>query len=224
MRTVYEDIAVDYVDHLGSDVNVVNAARVSFAKEVKEFDLEKDSALIRYLVKHKHWSPLAHTAITVRCRVPIFLARQLVKHCVGGVWNEESRRYIDTTPTFYLPDEWHKRPDNAKQGAGRAFSTEQSQELSDMLDEHSTECLYKYEAMLKLGVAPEEARMFLPLSTNTNFMWTGSLAFFMRVIELRLDSHAQLAAQEFARKLIRAVQVAYPISAEIMRQHQRGEL
>ena len=94
---------VEYVDHMGSDVNVVNAARVSFAKEVKEFDPTNDEKLINYLAKHNHWSPLAHTSISIRVKAPIFMARQFGKHQIGLVWNEESRRYIDDTPEFFLP-------------------------------------------------------------------------------------------------------------------------
>lgn len=108
------DIQVDYVDHMGSDLNVVNAARVSFAKEVQEFDLEKDTKLINYLAKNNHWSPLAHTSITIRVKAPIFMARQFVKHQIGLVWNEESRRYIDDTPEFYIPTVWRGKPTTAK--------------------------------------------------------------------------------------------------------------
>ena len=114
----FADMHVDYVCHMGSDVNVVNAARVSFAKESKEFDLEKDTKLINYLAKHNHWSPLAHTSVSIRVKAPIFMARQFVKHQIGLVWNEESRRYIDDEPEFYAPVSWRNRPENAKQGSG----------------------------------------------------------------------------------------------------------
>ena len=103
------DMKVEYVDHMGSDINVVNAARVSFAKEVQDFDLEKDTKLINYLAKHNHFTPLAHTSVTIRVKAPIFMARQFVKHQIGLVWNEESRRYIDDEPEFYIPQKDRER-------------------------------------------------------------------------------------------------------------------
>ena len=201
------DIAVSYVDHMGSDINIVNAARVSFAKEVTQFNLESDTRLLNYLAKHNHWSPFAHTCITVRCKVPLFLARQLVKHQVGGSYNEESRRYIDIEPEFWLPSVVHTRPVNAKQGSGEVHPD--SDLVIKYMKEHSFLCLRTYNEMLRADVAPEEARMVLPLNTMTNFIWTGSLLFFRRVIEQREDAHAQLAAQEFAVKLKEVVKPIY---------------
>lgn len=201
------DIKVEYIDHMGSDVNIVNAARVSFAKEVKEFNLDTDGRLLNYLAKHNHWSPFAHTCISVRCKVPLFIARQLVKHQVGGNWNEESRRYIDSEPEFWLPEYFHYRPTNAKQGSGEVHK--HSKDLRYSLEAHSEACLIEYKEMLAYDVAPEEARMVLPLNTMTNFIWTGSLLFFRRVIEQREDAHAQLAAQEFAAKLKEVVKPIY---------------
>jgi len=201
-------IAVKYVDHMGSDVNVVNAARVSFAKEVQEFSLTGDTGLLRYLAKHNHWSPFAHTCITVRCKVPLFIARQLVKHQVGGNWNEESRRYIDTEPEFYFPDVLHTRPDSVKQGSG--YEHDCSAQYLDSIRDHSMAALELYQDMLLYRVAPEEARMVLPLNTMTNFMWTGSLLFMHRVISQRIDAHAQLAAQEFAKLLQPIIYQLYP--------------
>jgi len=130
--------SVEYVDHMGSDLSVVNAARVSFAKqsvwqndsdgwiEGKLYD--KDAKLISYLAKHGHWSPFAHNSISLRIKAPIFVARQLVKHQVGLVWNEVSRRYVDDEPEFYFPDVWRGKPENAKQGSSGII---ESQELRD---------------------------------------------------------------------------------------------
>lgn len=209
---------VDYIDHLGSDLNVVNAARVSFAKEVTELDLEKDTKLINYLAKHNHWSPLAHTAVTIRVKAPIFMARQFVKHQIGLVWNEESRRYIDDTPEFYIPEVWRGKPVNAKQGS----SDEVVENLYDLdigniptkslAISVSEYCLGAYELMLENGVAPEQARMALPQNTMTNWIWTGSLVAFARVCKLRLDSHAQKEAQELAALINEVVAPLYPIS------------
>lgn len=206
-------IEVSYVDHMGSDVNVVNAARVSFAKEVAEF-AEKDQKLLDYLAKHHHWSPFAHSCITVRCKVPIFLARQLVKHQVGANWNEESRRYIDGPVEFYLPEEVHYKPVSAKQGAGAVHP--RNNEVLDLMHMATEDAYRDYQRLLDYGVAPEEARMVLPLNSMTNFIWTGSLLFFQRVIIQRLNAGAQLVAQDFATKLQHVVRDLYPHSFEAL--------
>ncbi|WP_257542500.1 FAD-dependent thymidylate synthase [Sphingobium sp. CFD-1] len=203
------DVSVEYVSHMGDDTNVVNAARVSFAKGVQEFT-EKDQGLLNYLAKHNHWSPFAHTCISVRCKVPIFLARQLVKHQVGGNWNEESRRYIDGPVEFYLPKELHSKPDNAKQGSGGVH--DKSARILRYMISMTQDSYSAYNYLLTQGVAPEEARMILPLNSMTNFIWTGSLLFMDRVITQRIDGHAQLIAQDFAKKLRDVVQPLYPNS------------
>ena len=201
---------VDYVDHMGSDVNVVNAARCSFAKEVKEFDLEKDTKLINYLAKHNHFTPLAHTSVTIRVKAPIFMARQFVKHQIGLVWNEESRRYIDDEPEFYIPKELRGRPVNAKQGSNGVL--ESSDLFTDMIVAESSRCLDLYKRLLECDVAPEQCRMVLPQNTMTNWMWTGSLVAFARVVKLRTDSHAQQEAQELAKLINDVVAPLYPVS------------
>lgn len=204
------EMSVEYVDHMGSDVNVVNAARVSFAKEVKEFDLEKDSKLINYLAKHNHFTPLAHTSITLRLKAPMFMARQLVKHQIGLVWNEESRRYIDSEPEFYIPKTLRGRPVNMKQGSSGVL--ENSEVFSSQILEESTRCLELYNTLLVNNVAPEQARMVLPLNTMTNWMWTGSLVAFSRVVKLRSDAHAQEEAQNLAWMINEVVAPLYPVS------------
>ena len=204
------DMQVDYVDHLGGDINVVNAARCSFAKEVKEFDLEKDTKLINYLAKHNHFTPLAHTSVTIRVKAPIFMARQFVKHQIGLVWNEESRRYIDDEPEFYIPNELRGRPVKAKQGSNGVL--ESSELFTDMIVAESVRCLDLYKRLLEGNVAPEQARMVLPQNTMTNWMWTGSLVAFARVVKLRTDSHAQQEAQELAKLINDVVAPLYPVS------------
>ena len=203
--------SVELLDYMGSDLSVVNAARVSFAKE-SEWEQEmndgppqltvKDQKLISYLAKHGHWSPYAHTSLTFRIKAPIFVARQMVKHSVGGVWNEVSRRYVDDEPEFYLPALWHKAPTNAKQGAGEVMDDVQPEIMLSLSAQHSTkQCLNMYQDFIKLGVAPEEARMILPLNTMTEWWWTGSLMFFARVCKQRLDSHAQSATRDIAKMI-----------------------
>ena len=204
------DMKVEYVDHLGSDINVVNAARVSFAKEVKEFDLEKDTKLINYLARHNHFTPLAHTAVTIRVKAPIFIARQFVKHQIGLVWNEESRRYIDEEPEFYLPKMLRGRPVNAKQGS--SGDLESSELFTQMMLTETKNCLDLYNRLLEGNVAPEQARMVLPQNTMTNWMWTGSLVAFSRVVKLRVDEHAQKEAQELGWLINDVVAPLYPVS------------
>jgi len=204
------EMSVEYVDHLGSDINVVNAARVSFAKESEEFDLIKDAKLINYLAKHNHFTPLAHTAVTLRLKAPIFMARQFVKHQIGLVWNEESRRYIDNEPEFYIPADYRGRPSNVKQGS--SGNLENSDILFDMVAKQSESTLKTYNELLEEGVAPEMARMVLPQNTMTNWVWTGSLVAFSRVVKLRMDSHAQEEAQVIAKMIDDVVSPLYPVS------------
>jgi thymidylate synthase (FAD) len=207
---IESDISVTYRNHMGDDTDVVDAARVSFAKEVEEFDLVSDTRLLNYLAKHDHWSPFAHTCISVRCKVPLWLARQLVKHQVGGNWNEESRRYIDSTPEFWFPNTLHLRPESVKQGSGGTHP--QDAYWLDEMRIHTANGLDLYNACLHSQMAPEEARFVLPLNTMTNFIWTGSMLFFLRVIKQRMDGHAQLAAQEFAKLALDVCRPLYPHS------------
>lgn len=216
---------VEYLDHMGSDLSVVNAARVSFAKESKWIDeqpeecpsvlrlSEQDQKLINYLAKHNHWSPFAHTTISFRIKAPIFVARQLVKHQIGLVWNEVSRRYVDDEPEFYFPKVWRGRPVNAKQGSSGIIDP--AQPVGD-LDVYSQAIVNKtlelYSDLLEAGVAPEQARMVLPQNTMTEWIWTGSLMAFARVCKLRLDPHAQQETQEVAAFLAGYCENLFPHS------------
>jgi thymidylate synthase (FAD) len=217
----FVEMAVEYVDHMGSDVNVVNAARVSFAKEVEEFNTEKDTKLINYLAKHNHWSPLAHTSISIRVKAPIFMARQFVKHQIGLVWNEESRRYIDEEPEFYKPKEWRERPSNVKQGSGTVLEFEGFEWIEESFIRLTDESLGVYRSMIGDGVAPEMARMILPQSTMTNWIWTGSLVAFARIVKLRTETHAQIEAQELAKKIEEVVAPLYPVSWAALMEHMK---
>ena len=205
------DISVEYMDHMGSDCAVVNAARVSFNKEIKVMSLS-DVKLLQYLAKHRHWSPFAHTSIQFRCKAPIFLARQLVKHQVGGVWNEVSRRYVDSAPEFYIPQVVHNYPQNAKQGCGgeHMYSEYFVGEILAVTKDADAE----YNQLIAEGIAPEEARMVLPLNTMTEWIWTGSLMFWYRVWSLRHDPHAQSAAREFADLLYKAIPDDFQVSMQ----------
>ena len=201
---------VELIDSAGGDLSVVNSARVSFAKEAKSMDT-KDVQLIRYLAKHRHDTPFRHNFIQLRCSVPLFLARQLMKHQAGLTWNEESRRYIETPPEFYEPAEWRKRPEGSiKQGSGgtNEHTNYWDREYSLVLREANA----LYTEMLEDGVAPEMARMVLPQSMMVNFIWSGNLLAFYHVYNLRSGEGAQHEAVEFAKLLKEAIEPEFPIS------------
>ena len=189
---------VDLIDSMGSDLTVVNAARVSFNKTSSTLD-DKDIKLINYLAKHNHWSPFSHCFLQFRIKAPIFIARQLAKHQVGLSWNEVSRRYVDSEPEFYEPDIWRGKPENVKQGSdGEA----KSQYFPNLYVGDVTQlALTNYNKMITQGVAPEMARMILPQNMYTEWYWSGSLYAFSRVCQLRLDKTSQLEVQEVARQI-----------------------
>lgn len=164
-----------------------------------------------YKRKPQHWAPFGHPHVQIRVSMPIFLARQFVKHQVGGVWSEESRRYISDEPGVYIPEEWHTRPEDIKQGSGELVVHQEwaTGEAVAVMDE----AVNSYQIMVRdLDVAPEEARIILPLSTMTTVVWTGSLLFWSRVVNQRVDSHAQLAAQELAKQISAIVGPLFPVS------------
>lgn len=206
------DIDVEYMDHMGSDLSVVNAARVSFDKEHEEFDHRTDRGLIKYLAQHNHWSPFAHCSVTFRVKAPIFVARQLVKHTVGFSWNEVSRRYVDNEPEFYFPEAWRSRAENVKQGSGDT----EVMFLADPARVSCSQALSTYVYMLKSGVCPEQARMVLPQNTMTEWIWTGTLYAWARMCQLRLDSHTQKETQVVAQAISDQVANLFPVSWEFL--------
>lgn len=202
------------IDHMGSDLTVVNAARVSFNKHVSEF-VRKDAGLISYLAKHKHWSPFAHCFVQFRIKAPVFVARQLVKHQVGLTWNEVSRRYVNDEPEFYMPKVWRGKPENSKQGStGEA----ESQYFPDLYIKDVVELAAEnYNKMIMQGVAPEMARMILPQNTYTEWYWSGSLMAFARVCEQRLDPHTQAETSVVAEQIDEYCKELFPYSWEALR-------
>tara|TARA_B110000046_G_scaffold27328_1_gene27691 strand:+ start:2406 stop:3071 length:666 start_codon:yes stop_codon:yes gene_type:complete len=213
-------IEVTYIDHMGSDLSVVNAARVSFGKESlwnwsKELDSdtgdgrtlrERDTKLIKYLAKHKHMSPFGHAFASFHVKAPIFVARQLVKHKFLR-WNEISRRYVDDKPEFYEPDEWRGRADDKKQGSGTALADQDihigtTQRIVFML----------YESMLSKGVCPEQARMVLPQSTMTEWYWSGSLDAFADMCNLRRKEDTQYETRLVANSISMDMKGLFPAS------------
>lgn len=206
------DMSVEFLDHMGSDLTVVNAARVSFAKEHDEFDQTTDRGLIKYLAKHNHWSPFAHCSASFRVKAPIFVARQLVKHTVGFSWNEVSRRYVNDEPEFYIPEVWRKAAANVKQG-----SSDEAAEISPQFAERASEdALATYNILLMEGVCAEQARMVLPQNTMTEWIWSGTLYAWARMCSLRLDSHTQKETREIAQLVSDTMVEVFPTSWEFL--------
>ena len=207
---------VELIDKMGTDLSVVNAARVSFAKKSQwerfvpsagkdGYDLsEKDTKLIKYLALHGHWSPFAHAMLSFRIKAPIFVARQLVKHQVGLAWNEVSRRYVDDKPEFYIPFSWRKRPDKSiKQGSS-------DEEVPFDIMNLITIAEGTYNEMLEEGIAPEMARMVLPQCMHTEWIWTGSVYAFSRVCNQRNKSNAQAETRMVTIELAQHMKVHFP--------------
>ena len=211
-------MTVTLVDHMGSDLTVVNAARVSFAKVHEEFDEKNDSKLIRYLAKHDHWSPFGHSSLQFHIKAPVFVARQLVKHQVGLTWNEVSRRYVDMEPEFYTPDIWRGVAENKKQG-----SSEEEIDINPhgrVVDEYQTvlrSAKWTYEHLLDLGVCPEQARMVLPQSMMTEWYWSGTLYAFARVCNLRCKDDAQKETQDVGWNIDKHARELFPASWSALR-------
>lgn len=208
---------VTYIDHMGSDLSVVNAARVSFKKKSEEFK-DKDLKLLRYLADHNHWTPFGHTAVTLHIKAPLFVARQLGKHQVGFVWNEVSRRYVDDDPEFYVPDVWRKRAENIKQGSSDETVPVNPTDYEALNPYHHSMMVQfeYYKHLLSIGVAPEQARMVLPQSMYTEWYWTGNLYGFSNVYRLRTDSHSQKETQEVAHQIGRIIKPLFPHSWEAL--------
>jgi thymidylate synthase (FAD) len=221
------EIDVTLIDHMGSDLSVVNAARVSFAKEselewsneIHDYLLSHaDTKLIDYLATHNHWSPFAHAFATFRIKAPIFVARQLVKHQVGLAWNEVSRRYVDDEPEFFFPETWRGRPEGSiKQGSAGVITSITSDESVDVdptgvMENAARAALNAYTWALEGSIAPEQARMILPQNMMTEWIWSGSLMAFARVCNLRLDPHAQQETSEVAAQIAVEMAELFPIS------------
>ena len=221
-------ITATYIDHMGSDLSVVNAARVSFGKtsqwvfnddpdDVGSLS-ERDTKLIKYLAKHKHISPFGHAFASFHVKAPIFVARQLVKHKFLR-WNEISRRYVDEEPEFYNPDVWRGRSEDKKQGSEGEITTSC---VMDAWAEYThpkfaamvvnDTSLVVYKRMIEAGVAPEQARMVLPQSMMTEWYWSGSLDAFADMCRLRCKPDTQYESRLVADQVSTIMQDLYPVS------------
>tara|TARA_B100001094_G_C18057221_1_gene733129 strand:+ start:297 stop:917 length:621 start_codon:yes stop_codon:yes gene_type:complete len=194
---------ISLIDKMGNDLTVVNAARVSFSKKKEVFE-EKDEKLIKYLAEHNHWSPFGHASMQFLIKAPIFVARQLVKHQVGLVWNEVSRRYVDDTPEFYVPFMWRNRAENKKQGSG-------DEEVEYDITEFVKQAKELYTDMLKSDIAPEMARMVLPQNMMTEWYWSGTLYAFARVCNLRNKDDTQEETRMITGQMAKHMKDHFPI-------------
>lgn len=211
---------VEYLSHFGDDLMVANAARVSMAVWHPMFT-ERDERLIHYLAREKHWTPFGHPQIHLRITAPIAIARQLFRSTVGTVRSETSRRYVDKPPTYFTPQVWRSRPpNNIKQGSGEPLSEEAQDKITHCYNKAvrvATEC---YTQLLGYGVAPEQARFALPQATETQWVETGSLAYWARIYELRNDHHAQVEVQDYAHAIAAIIDPLFPVSwAALTRGH-----
>ena len=203
---------IELLDHMGDDLAVVNAARVSMAKESLTL-CESDEKLIHYLAKHKHWTPFAQVQFKFRISMPIFVARQYFRHQVGLLRNETSRRYVDNPPEFWNPNgAWRGRAEHVKQGSGGLLLEAVCDEVSEIYWYAMDACSDAYKDMLDKGVCPEQARAVLPQSMMTEFIETGSLAAYARIYGLRTDPHAQKEIQDYAHAISEAIAPIVPVS------------
>lgn len=213
-------ITVTYIDHMGTDLSVVNAARVSFGKKsdwvysgvdtngpVEKLMTQGDKKLIKYLAKHKHISPFGHAFASFHVKAPIFVARQLVKHKYLR-WNEISRRYVDDEPEFYVPEVWRGRSADKKQGSDGVVGTDNLVGSA----KHNDICKAFYQDMIDSDIAPEQARMVLPQSTMTEWYWSGSLDAFADMCRLRCKEDTQYESRVVANQISAIMADLYPVS------------
>ena len=207
---MFEECSVELLETFGSDLTVVNAARVSLGKHVTEFT-EKDAKLIKYLADHEHTSPFFHPQIRFRLKMPIWMAREWFRHTIGFSRNEVSRRYVDTPPTFFVPAELRTRAASKKQGSNDDVHPA-NDDLRSLMRGMMASSLDVYDALLAKGVCPEQARMVLPQSMMTEFIETGSLAAYARLCHLRMGPDAQKEIQDVASQVSALLRDAFPAS------------
>jgi thymidylate synthase (FAD) len=208
---------VTYLDHMGTDLTVVNAARVSFGKRTQEFRPGKDDRLLAFLALHKHELPFAHPHVSFHFKAPIFVARQLAKHQVGFVWSEISRRYVTGEPELYIPEVLRKSSLDIKQGS----LNESVEDLSLQLFYYHADAqrsVLAYLRALKADICPEQARGLLPQTAYTEWVWTGSLLGWSRVWNLRVKPDAQAETREIVEKIGPTMNRLFPYSWKALAQ------
>jgi thymidylate synthase (FAD) len=211
---MFDECKVELLETFGSDLTVVNAARVSLGKHVDEFT-ERDAKLCKYLADHDHVSPFFHPQARFRLKMPIWMAREWFRHTIGFARNEVSRRYVDDPPTFHVPEFVRGRAANKKQG-----SLDDAHQDNDLMlaviKESTTKSLAYYTSLIQSGVPPEQARMVLPQNMMTEFIETGSLAAYARLCNLRMGPDAQKEIQEVARTVSNALETAFPATWKVL--------
>ena len=206
--------SVEMLCHMGDDLMVVNAARVSFAK-VSTALTEGDKKLINYLARNGHITPFFHPQVQFRLKMPIFVAREWFRHCVGFARNEVSRRYVDFKAETYNPSHLRARDPKLKQGS-KEEDVENNEKAAELIEQSHEIAIENYEKLLAMNVAPEMARMALPQSMYTEFIETGSLYAYARLCKLRLDPHAQREIQEYAKAIDSFLRKQFPVSWEAL--------
>jgi thymidylate synthase (FAD) len=225
MKWVAEDGvgSVEVLEVFGNDLTVVNAARVSFAKEVGEMT-PRDEGLIRFLVKHDHISPFFHPQVRLRIKMPIFVAREWFRHTIGLARNEVSRRYVDSDPELWTPsvEGLRERDPKLKQGS-KDTPIPESAAVVDEIRDFNDRALAYYKSLLERNVAPEIARAILPQGMYTEFIETGSLAAYARIWELRTDPGAQREIQAYARAIEILLMPYFPVSWKALTTKTKSE-
>ena len=215
---------IEVVDSLGDDLTVVNSARVSFGKRKKYWD-KSDERLVRYLAKHKHYSPFRHLQVQFHIKAPEFVMRQWYKHVVGiettsnssakdHAWNEISGRYVEVED-FYYPSVWRKQSDDNKQASEGVLDDLQQKRMNDTYNELMRQVEMAYDRMIDVGVAKEQARIVLPLNQYTEVYWTASFQAVMNFIELRNEKTSQIEIREYAQVLLKQMKEVFPKITEL---------
>ncbi len=213
---------VKLVDHMGSDLSVVNAARVSFGKRKDAFD-EGDAKLIKYLAKHEHTSPFRHTALTLHVKAPIFVFRQWMKHRIGSEFNEISGRYVVfPDDEFYVPEVFRQQSKDNKQGSFGEIAEEHRGPAAAAFLQACKDSVKQYKGLLEMGVCKEQARCVLPVGLYSEVYWTVSLQAAAHFIRLRTEGHAQWEIQQYAHAVAKVVEQVYPVSLKALLESEIG--
>ena len=195
---------------MGNDDSVVNAARVSFAKQADQYTEDQNARLIKYLARHNHWTPFAHAFVTLRFKAPIAIHAQCVKHQIGFAMNTVSRRYVSDKPEFFMP-EFRLAPEGSvKQGSGEVHPDNAHWQVN--YEDLMNKAVDLYLMMIDGDVAPEQARFVLPQGVMTEWVWSGSLQAWARFYTQRIDPHAQQEIQFLAQEVDKIVGALYPVA------------
>lgn len=221
MHKVLDKGYVRFVDKLGTDLTVANSARVSFNKR-SDAMTERDEKLIKFLWKNKHYSPFRHCALTLEVSAPLVVKNQWWKHVVASSltseqqgWNEISHRYVAEADEFHVPNEWRAAPKNSKQGSGGAVETDT--DYSELLNQHIESSRHLYNKALADGIAPEQARLFLPgYALYVKWYWTASLEGLINFINLRTAGEAQYEIRQYAFAVKDIVEEFFPVTMNVV--------